>query len=222
MIFSPKHLDEYFIVQFPVDFLGFDTEIKPFEYLEFARLDLSDGNESRNLINSLGNAKRALHLQVETIADGYGYRKLSKSSKFPPKLEFLSDIGIATPSIISKLNTLRNKVEHDYIVPDLEQIQDYCDIVELFLRATEGPINTFPSGVEFESNESFDIIETKSPRKSPLPEMLTIDVVKFEGEIKISGSDIDSSNAFEQIVTTANAEYSRWINQILKHTFRRV
>lgn len=222
MIFVPDNLDEYFIIQFPVDFLVFETEIRPFEYLEFARLDLSDGNEPRNLINALGNAKRALHLQVETIANGYGYRKLSRSSKFPPKLDFLGEIGITTPAIISKLNTLRNKVEHDYLVPDLEQIQDYCDVVELFLRATEAPINTFPVGVEFESNESFDRLETKLPRKSLLPEMLTIDVTKFEGEIRISGSDIDRSNDFEQIITTADTEYSKWIKQILKHVFRRI
>ena len=138
MELSPKQLDDYCIIQYPTDSLEFGTIIKPFQYLEFARQDSFDGTESRNLINSLSNAKRALHLQVETIAQGYGYKKLKRNSRFPAKLEFLGEIGIATPPIISKLNVLRNKVEHDYIVPGLEQIRDYCDIVELFLRATEG------------------------------------------------------------------------------------
>ena len=107
MILSPEQLDEYFITQVPLGFLTFETEIKPFQYLEFAREDLNNGVEPRNLINSVGNAKRALHLQVETIANGYGFQKLKRGTKFPAKLEFLSEIGIATPSIISKLNALR-------------------------------------------------------------------------------------------------------------------
>ena len=221
MELTPEQLDELFVIQFPVAYLEFETDIKPFQYLEFARQDLSDGTESGNLINSLGNAKRALHLQVETIAEGYGYKKLKRSSKFPAKLEFLGEIGIATPSIISKLNTLRNKVEHDYIVPDLEQIKDYCDVVELFLRATEAPINTFPDNVEFQSNESFDISETGEPRTSPLPESLTIDFEMYEGEIRIHGSDFDGNNEVEQELNTENPNYVLWVNQLLKHTFRR-
>jgi hypothetical protein len=221
MKLSPKQLDEFIIIQFPIDSLEFDTRIKPFQYLEFARQDLSDGTESRNLINSLSNAKRALHLQVETIAQGYGYKKLKRSSKFPAKLEFLGEIGIATPSIISKLNALRNKVEHDYMVPEVEQVKDYCDIVELFLDATEAPINTFPINVKFQPNEISDINETDEPHVSQLPEYLTIDLVKFEGEINIYGFNFDGSNEIDQKVTAEDPEYSKWINQILRHVLRR-
>jgi len=221
MKLSPKQLDEYIIIQFPIDSLEFDTKIKPFQYLEFARQDLSDGIESRNLINSLSNAKRALHLQVETIAQGYGYKKLKRSPKFPAKLEFLGEIGIATPSIISKLNALRNKVEHDYIVPEVDQIKDYCDIVELFLHATEAPINTFPINVKFQPIESSDISETDNPPVSQLPEYLTIDLVKFEGEISLYGFNLDGSNEIDQKVTAEDPEYSKWINQILRHVLRR-
>ena len=206
MNLTPEQLDEYYIIQFPLGYLKFDSEVTPSQYLEYAKKDLQDGSDPRNLVNSLGNAKRALHLQVETIANGFGYKKLKRSSNFPAKLEFLSELGVATPSIISKINALRNKVEHEYIVPEVEQVEDYCDIVELFLRATESAINMFPDLTEFESNDSSDGIP------SELPEMLIIKVVEFEGEIDIDG----------EIITVENADYSIWIKQILKHVFRRV
>jgi hypothetical protein len=222
MELSPAQLREYFIIEFPLDALGFSTEITPAMYLEYARKDLQDEGEARNIINAVSNAKRALHLQVDTIVEGYGYHKLKRSSKFPAKLEFLGEIGIATPSIISKLNTLRNKVEHDYAVPELEQIQDYCDIVELFLRATESTINTFPDMVELESNEHFDRIQNKSPRKSDLPEFLQIEMVKYEGIIIIQGTDYDNGIVFEKGITVTDKEYPEWIKQILEHVFRRI
>jgi len=222
MEFSPSQLNEYYIIQFPLDALGFSTEVTPSQYLEYARKDLHDQGEARNIINAISNAKRALHLQVDTITEGYGYHKLKRSSKFPAKLEFLGEIGIATPSIISKLNTLRNKVEHDYAVPELEQIKDYCDIVELFLRATESTINTFPDMVEFESNEHFDRVESNSPRTSDLPEFLQVEMVKYEGIIIVQGSDYDKGIVFEKGISVTDKEYPEWIKHILEHVFRRI
>ena len=222
MEFSSTHLIEYFIIEFPLDTLGFSTDITPAQYLEFARKDLEGDSEARNIINALGNIKRALHLQVDTIAEGYAYHKLKRSSKFPAKLEFLGEMGIATPSIISKLNTLRNKVEHDYAVPELEQIKDYCDVVELFLRATESTINTFPDMVEFESNEHFDRVQTDSPRTSELPEFLSIEMVKYEGTIIIQGSDYNKGVVLEKAITVTDKEYAEWVKRILEHVFRRV
>lgn len=222
MEFCPAHLKEYYVLQYPVDSLEFSTEITPSQYLEYARKDLQDVGDARSIINAVSNAKRALHLQVDTIANGYGYQKLKRNSKFPAKLEFLGEIGIATPSIIFKLNALRNKVEHEYAVPDLEQIKDYCDVVELFLRSTESTITIFPDVVELESNEHFDRAETNTPRTSELPEFLTIEVMMFEGIIIIQGSDADAGIVVEKTVTASEKEYPEWIKHILEHVLRRV
>lgn len=222
MELTPAQLSEYYIVEFPYGSLGFGTEITPAQYLEYARKDLQDECEARNIINAVSNAKRALHLQVDTIAEGYGYHKLKKSSKFPAKLEFLGQMGIATPSIISKLNSLRNKVEHEYAVPDLEQIRDYCDIVELFLRATESTINTFPDEVHFESNEQFESAQSDSLEASDLPEFLLIEMVRYDGIIIIQGSDDGKGIVFEKAITVTDKEYTEWVKQILEHVFRRV
>ncbi|SRR6266545_4426835 len=222
MELCPAHLSEYYVIQFPVESLEFSTEVTPSQYLEYARKDLQDGGDPRSIINAVSNAKRALHLQVDTIANGYGYQKLKRSSKFPAKLEFLGEIGIATPSIISKLNALRNKVEHEYAVPDLEQIKDYCDVVELFLRATESTINIFPDVVEFESNEHFDRAENDLPRISDLPEFLSVEVLMFEAIIIIQGTDVNAGIVLEKTVTAADREYPEWTKRILEHVLRRV
>src|SRR5689334_2546877 len=98
MEFTPDFfLENYFPVEKPLDQLSFDSEYSPFDYLEFAKEDLKAGSEVRNIINAIGNAKRALHLQVETICIGYGYKE--KRKDFPPKLIFLKDLGIVAPRV---------------------------------------------------------------------------------------------------------------------------
>ena len=62
----------------PITPLEFESEYLPFEYLEFARQDLETMEDTRNTINALGNVKRALHLQAETICNGYGYKAKSR------------------------------------------------------------------------------------------------------------------------------------------------
>lgn len=51
-----------------------DVELKfdvtPHEYLEFMEEDLK-GEDKRNLINALSNAKRALDCQIESLLYGY-------------------------------------------------------------------------------------------------------------------------------------------------------
>jgi hypothetical protein len=131
-------------------------------------------------------------------------------------------MGIATPSIISKLNSLRNKVEHEYAVPELEQIRDYCDIVELFLRATEATINIFPDEVHLELKEHFDNVQSDSLGTSDLPEFLLIEMVRYEGLMIVQGSDYDKGIVLEKAITVTDKEYPEWVKRILEHVFRRV
>ncbi|MCY1304363.1 hypothetical protein D9M70_541130 [compost metagenome] len=79
-----------------------------------------------------------------------------KNVGFDKRLEFLSNCGILSPQILSRLNRTRNKVEHEYFIPDEEQVQDYLDIVELFLFATGQILNSFPYEIEFSLMEDED------------------------------------------------------------------
>jgi hypothetical protein len=48
----------------------------------------------------------------------------------------LQDLGVIAPRILSKLNQHRNELEHEYTCPDPETVEDFVDVVALFLEAT--------------------------------------------------------------------------------------
>jgi hypothetical protein len=123
--------------------ISFPDGVKPRSYLQFA-IDDFGSDSQRELINSASNAKKALHLQVESISDTLGF-KAGKREKFPQRLEFCNACGVVGSRILIKLNHLRNAIEHDYIVPTKEQAEDFIDVVELFLAATNGLLRAFPT-----------------------------------------------------------------------------
>jgi len=123
----------------------------PGVYLEFARADLSDTDCARSRVNALSNAKRALHWQAEALTDALGFRRWPRArpKHFPSRLEFLSECLLVTPAILKKLNTLRNEVEHRYVVPERGTLEDYVDVVELYLASSDPLVGAFPDLHEF-------------------------------------------------------------------------
>lgn len=107
------------------------------DYLNFAKQDLQDGKEQRNLVNSISNAKRALHLRLEDLCLGFGSRDLTKLKRSPALLGYVRSCGIVAPNVLDRLNRLRNEVEHDYHVPEIGAIENFVDVTELFLAATD-------------------------------------------------------------------------------------
>ncbi|MER2498864.1 hypothetical protein ABS858_22540 [Vibrio neptunius] len=110
----------------------------------------SEENQSRTLVNALSNAKRALHLQVETIAKSLGFVQQKRGfPNFHAYLGFCEKCGVVTPRILKKLNTVRNAVEHEYYIPTESETEDFIDVVELFLAATDKFIYQFPVDLEW-------------------------------------------------------------------------
>jgi hypothetical protein len=122
------------------------------DYFAFAECDLRDGADARHAINAISNAKRALHLRVDRLVDVLGgYRgSLKRKGEFPSKLQFCRDCGLASPRIINRINSTRNRVEHDYLCPSIDEAEDYTDIVSLFLGATSRLARQWPDFVEAE------------------------------------------------------------------------
>jgi len=206
--FKPDHIENYFPISRSYDYYSSNQEMLPSSYLEFSKHDIDEGNENRNRINAVGNAKRAFHLQTEMLCDAFGWRILyqDKYTGFPKKLEFLSRCGIISPNILKKLNKKRNNIEHSYYIPNIEEVEDYIDIVELFLMATKDLLNSFPEEIEYEimKDDVFDV-------SLGLPEELTTTISMSKGEIKIiSGSEIIECNINEN-------EYFLWLSAIMKH-----
>jgi hypothetical protein len=129
------------------------NDITAMEYLDFASRDIQDGNTNRYNINALSNAKRALHLCVEDLAEALGaYQgECTPHAPFPRKLDFCRRCGIASPRIIEKINKMRNKVEHEYYVPTRDEVEDFVDIVTLFIHSTRRLISGFPTNAEIGS-----------------------------------------------------------------------
>ena len=123
----------------------------PAQYLEYARTDLKLGSDGRSRVNAFANAKRGLHCQIDILLVALGIQRLrdKKYEFFPGKLEFLQQCGIVSPAILRRINSIRNKLEHEYLVPSGEATDTCLDVVELFLAATAGLITFFPEQADF-------------------------------------------------------------------------
>jgi hypothetical protein len=208
-----EFFDYYFLIERPLGSLEFESEYFPFEYLEFARQDLETSEDARNTINAVGNAKRALHLQVETICNGYGYK--AKSNDFPPKLNFLREIGVVAPKVLEKLNKIRNRIEHDYYCPTVEEANDFIDVVELFLYATLSFVAVFPDESIFIIGDGSN--EYQMHEETGLPIHVMVCLEKNTGKFSIHNHD--EGNKLVLSVQIGQEQYFEWIRKLFAHLF---
>lgn len=183
---------------------------KPATYLNFAKDDLNDAPSQRAWVNSLSNAKRALHFQVDLLSEAFGIKqaKLGKRLSFPEKLKFCVDCGVVGPRILNKINHLRNAVEHDYYIPTKDEAEDFVDVVELFLSATNPLINNFHDWVE---------LFTRKKGGSSTSILVHIDFAPNKGVINISATKSNGKSETKdyEIKAEDGAIYYKWVKFIL-------
>jgi len=111
----------------------------PRDFLDFAVEDSAALDKERNLVNCLANCKRAIDAQVDRLIGRLGFFPLAKRQgwNIPRKLDFISDSGLVAPRILRKVNTLRNRMEHDHAVPSRQQVEDALDVATLFVSYAE-------------------------------------------------------------------------------------
>lgn len=155
-------------------------DVTPRVYLGYAMEDLSLGKGSRTFVNSVSNAKRALHLQAEIISNAFGINECYPKGMvpFPKRIEYLRDCGIVGERILRKYNKIRNSVEHDYYLPSEHEADDFIDVVELFIAATDRLIMCFPSEAEIEY----------SKKKEGCPEIGSVIFKPGEGKLYLHTS----------------------------------
>ena len=112
------------------------NEVTAEEYLQYATEDLNT-DTPRGAINALGNAKRALHLTIDSTLNAYGLLARSRRASFPQKLKLLDAAGLFSLSILNTLNVERNAMEHEYIAPTSARASEVIDVTRLLLLATE-------------------------------------------------------------------------------------
>ena len=113
-------------------------DISPQEFINYAELDLSS-NYDHNIVNALSNAKRALDSQLDTLLVCLGYYGISQKKywSFPKKIDLINELGIIAPRVLRKINKQRNLLEHQFIKPKVEVVEDFLDITLLFIGSTD-------------------------------------------------------------------------------------
>ncbi|MBD8791011.1 hypothetical protein IFR09_11550 [Pseudomonas syringae] len=180
------------------------------DYLEYARLDLADGTEPRNLINALANAKRALHMRMEDLCLGFGCVSLNRVKNFHSLSEYILKCGLPSPSVLEKFNKLRNVTEHSYEVPSLEMVEIYTGVAYLFLSATDRWSLRHPCD-----------IDTSELDESGTKQLRQICFNWGKGEVTLRISDTDSKHyEFPHSITYTNKdkEFFDWVAFAVKHS----
>ena len=104
-------------------------DISPDEFLEFAdnalALETKEG-----IVNAVSNLKRALDCQMDMFFESINLKSIfdKKNLKFEKKTQFLADIGLMQNRTINKLNSMRNKMEHEYKIPDISDPVSYTHL----------------------------------------------------------------------------------------------
>lgn len=104
-------------------------EINPDDFLQRAEDDYEQGNS----INSITNAKRAIHCQIDQVLAVFGFNVRYWNS--PRKTELFVRLGFVVPRILKDINDARNVLEHEYIPPTEKQVKEALDIAVLFVNA---------------------------------------------------------------------------------------
>jgi hypothetical protein len=135
-------------------------ETMPSEFVEFAEKDLNNNFEHK-YINALSNAKRALDCQADRLLKLFGYYEESQKKfwGFPKKIELIQQFKILAPRVLSKINKTRNLMEHQYIKPEASQVEDFIDIVSLFIASTDHYISNFIAKVDYINEVSPDYVD---------------------------------------------------------------
>lgn len=121
-------------------FLKYKFDVNPEDFLEQAEKDFEAGGAA-TLLNSITNAKRAIRCQVDKILFCFGYD--AAKMKITKKKELLNKIGIITPRILKRVDSVRNLLEHEYTNPSLQEVEDSLDLAALFIESSNRSISPF-------------------------------------------------------------------------------
>ncbi|MFD1415688.1 hypothetical protein [Oceanobacillus jeddahense] len=133
-----------------------DFEISPEDFLNYAIDDLKT-QDVKGRVNCLTNCKRAIDSQIDWLISYLGldytnfnekkYLNLKRymkdinnevfSSDTSFKIKFIQIMGIAPMLLVSKIRSVRNKLEHQYKIPEYAECQEALELAELFINSTQ-------------------------------------------------------------------------------------
>jgi len=113
-----------------------DSAISAIEFLSWAKTDLK-GNDRRSIGNALGNIKKAIHRRIDEIISKTHVPFAKDWSWFcntDEKIKVLKRIGVEYRAIVNLITDIRNRYEHKYELPQLEEIRAYLEVTDLWLE----------------------------------------------------------------------------------------
>jgi hypothetical protein len=186
-----KYVSSGSIAPFKLNF-----ELLPEDFLRFAEQDLQI-RKNHALVNSLSNVKRAIDCRVDSLLVLFGIFEQSSKDRwgFPSKIKFLKEAGVLAPTVLERINTKRNKLEHYYKIPLVEEVEDALDISRLFIESTDAFLNRTFDAFEWELEEidsSWPWIKVLLKSHKSYFEITLIKSKDKEIKIKIPSSDTDN------------------------------
>lgn len=142
-----------------LNFPNFD--LSPHDYLDFAGKDSSHTSQV-NRINTVSNLKRALECELDTLLHVLGlHDKKQYANNVPKKLDFMDNLGLISPRSFKKLNIIRNKIEHDYYVPNENEIDTFYDLTFALISSIEWFLLSFSMYQSINFSSDTDVLVKK-------------------------------------------------------------
>jgi hypothetical protein len=123
-----------------------DFDLYARDYLQFAELEIEQLQQShdnlmssRYLLNCISYLKRAIDCAVDTFLATFGLLSTfqERNLSLNVKLKFLRAAGVFSSYTLYRLNTVRNKMEHEYRIPKMQELEVYFDLVSAFVSVLE-------------------------------------------------------------------------------------
>lgn len=161
-----------FVDRFGGGELSYRFEIKPKEFLRFAKSDFDDANKKGEL-NALTNCKRAIDCQIDSVLDFFqiDYSNIPDSANqliqltsyfkedISQKFKLIGALDFAPSLIISDVRRLRNILEHHYKRPSKKEIKDAIELAELFISAVENKTKFIEDGFTLSDCKKHSFLE---------------------------------------------------------------
>lgn len=119
-------------------------DLTPRDFIAFSEKDLEEeAHDPYKLVNATSNLKRAVDCQLDSILSFLNIDELYRQKRLgvDRKLGFMKIAGIFNARSLEKLNKYRNRLEHHYELPNVEDVDVYFDVVSAFVSIGENIVS---------------------------------------------------------------------------------
>ncbi|MFP3358006.1 hypothetical protein R0K17_11670 [Planococcus sp. SIMBA_143] len=174
-------------------------DLMPSDYLQFAEEELEliekHPENVRLKINSILHLKRALDCQMDIFFYAFGLHEYIKRKNLGinTKLEFFKELGLINSRVIERFNIIRNRIEHNYKIPEINEVEVYYDLINSIISNIDKVIHSVAttSGNTRHSFENDRALEVVYERKNG--PSVRFKVINENGEVYEGNSTIEDS-----------------------------